>query len=162
MKLFVTGASGYIGSEFVKVAKSEGHIVTNLGRKWRIPYTIFWLDYDAVIHFAAAGVRRNSPHRTWNDCIEVNFGGTRDLLQAIVHSGATPTVFISGTIREEQTRDRPDYWHDPYIVSQKLRRVFVEEWARGYLGKVVYPFVDRCGTIEDVQALCHRILKDIQ
>ncbi len=158
MNLIVTGSRGCIGEEFVVHANAAGHQVTRFFRDQKFPW---WKGYDAVIHLAAAGVRRTSPTRTWDDCIAGNFGLTVRILQSITLEGATPTVFISGSIREKETKERPDYWSDPYIVSQKLRRLFVEEWAKTYRGRVIHPFCERCGDLADVEKLCAQILRDI-
>ncbi len=165
MKILLTGSTGYVGREFLKLAQAAGHDVTCFGHYLAEPKAIAaikWSSYDALVHLAAAGVRRTSPTRTWTDCMAVNFGGTRDLLQSLGASGVTPSVFISGTIRESQTGERPDYWSDPYIVSQKLRRSFVIEWERTYLGRVRYPYCERCGDRADVESLCLEILEAIK
>lgn len=164
MKIIVTGSTGRIGHVFVRMALAAGHDLTCLGHMLTVPERIAAIDWEgcgALVHLAAAGVKRGAADRTWADCIAVNFGGTRDLLGALKASGQTPAVYIAGTVRETQTRERPDYWGDPYIVSQKLRREFVHEWAQGYAGCVFHPFIERVNEPADAAKLCTRILEDI-
>lgn len=89
MKLFVTGATGFIGSHFVQQALEAGHAVTALRRspvsQPRIPLATqpIWLekpmdavtvkdfaDHDVLVHLAAHGMTPQPA--TWKDCFNVN------------------------------------------------------------------------------------------
>lgn len=92
MKLYVTGAAGFVGSTFVKLATERGHKVIALRRpgeetKIPVPEDITWVEGDlvdsalfnavpvttedsALVHFAAAGVLPGDA--SWEKCFKVN------------------------------------------------------------------------------------------
>jgi nucleoside-diphosphate-sugar epimerase len=88
MKIFITGATGFIGSHVLKQALAEGHNVTALrfaGERPKIPLPVEpqWVeggladdwsdilkDCDALIHLAAAGV--SMQNLEWKQLFSVN------------------------------------------------------------------------------------------
>jgi nucleoside-diphosphate-sugar epimerase len=164
MKLCITGFSGFIGTELRRQAAAAGHSFVCLGEILpdraqidRVP----WREFDAVIHLSAAGVNFGSPSRTWEQCMAVNFHGTRELLESIKASGAAPTIFIPGSVREEEMSDVLRYWADPYIVTKRLSGLFVKEWQRDYRGLVLRPIIGRCKDPGQVESVVARILEEI-
>jgi nucleoside-diphosphate-sugar epimerase len=140
MKILLTGASGFLGSEFMRQALEAGHDLTVMGREWTDENTLLrtkWDNFDAVVHLAAAGVKRNPP-RQWPACMTVNFHALRRMLAAIKASGASPLIFLAGSVRENEMTDRPSLWHDPYVVSKRMAALMVKDWANHYRGRVVH------------------------
>jgi nucleoside-diphosphate-sugar epimerase len=89
MKIFLTGATGFIGSHLLNIAVSEGFEIIALRRseksipKIKIEGDVFWLNksyeeitiedlfgVDIVIHLAAHSA--NVPYDTLENCIELN------------------------------------------------------------------------------------------
>jgi UDP-glucose 4-epimerase len=115
MHIFVTGATGFIGSHFVLHAMTENHTVTILRRLSPTRPTIAWpyqpryinsellsLDpsqlqgVDGIAHFAATGV---SPRiATWSNLEDTNIRGTLHMCNVAKEIGARIT--ISGTYAE--------------------------------------------------------------
>lgn len=103
MKIFVTGATGFIGSHLVHLAQSQGHDVVALrlaGSKPRISFDRQpkWLDgelsddwsealagCDVFVHLAAYGVASGS--NNWQRCFQVNVLDSIRLWQQAVAVG---------------------------------------------------------------------------
>jgi len=103
MHLFVTGATGFLGSHFLATALADGHEVTALrrsGSKPRIPLTQEpnWLDgnlnddwseqlqqCDTFIHLAAAGV--STSQNNWTHCFDVNVSQSLQIWQSAIACG---------------------------------------------------------------------------
>jgi nucleoside-diphosphate-sugar epimerase len=116
MKLFVTGATGFIGQNFIKKAIESNHQVYALTRNNLIPSTsetnlnLDWIigeldgDYedifkecDVLIHLASHGV---SPQPgNWYDCIDVNVKKSTQLIHNAINSGIN-NFLVSGTFAE--------------------------------------------------------------
>ncbi len=102
MRLFVTGATGFIGSHFANQAAQKGHHVIALRRPGSrppiaLPSTVMWIDgeldgfnteclrsCDTIVHFAAAGVRDLS---NWKLCFETNVIKSIALFESVVREG---------------------------------------------------------------------------
>ena len=113
MRLFVTGATGFVGSCFVRHAIAAGHQIVATRRQQREPVGptgVEWLDValdavgashlagcDALIHFAAVGVspkqasRRELTH--WNVAVP-------QLLLEAAHSIGMRRVVVAGSFAE--------------------------------------------------------------
>jgi nucleoside-diphosphate-sugar epimerase len=115
MKLFVTGATGFIGSHFVNAAHKSGYEVVGLRRvgsqpRIKLNKEPIWVeglldddfveilsDCDVLVHFAAFGV---SPQpANWNDCFYWNVLKSIDLLNQAINSGISK-IIIAGTFAE--------------------------------------------------------------
>lgn len=116
MKLFVTGATGFIGQNFIKKALESDHQVYALTRKNVMPFkfepssNLNWIigeldgDYkkifeqcDVLIHLASHGV---SPQPgSWSDCIDVNVKKSTQLILNAISSGIN-NFLVSGTFAE--------------------------------------------------------------
>ena len=115
MHIFVTGATGFIGSHFVELAMKKGCKVTALRHTraskplidW--PEEPLWLEENllslepcnlssisAIAHFAATGVSpRTAP---WDELEDINIRGTLRLCQLAKETGAK--IAISGSYAE--------------------------------------------------------------
>jgi len=114
MKLLVTGATGFIGSHFVRLALAQGHDVVALRR----PHSVMpvgleqvrWLSVpmdaidptdfagcDALVHLAAAGV---SPQKaTRAEMTRWNVGASLSLIESASSAGVRRVV-LAGTFAE--------------------------------------------------------------
>ena len=165
MKILLTGGSGLLGCEFSRQAKIAGHeVVTFSGdvRDMEATRRIWWMGVGALAHFAAIGVKFTSPDRTWENCMGTNLVGTLNLLDSITLSKCAPAVFIPGSVRELETMDVPHLWRDPYVVSKIAVAQAIDEWAKGYRGRVIRPSIHRLGTETDVQNAVSEIIEQIQ
>ena len=116
MRIFVTGATGFIGSHFVNQATTAGFEIIALRRhaKSKPPITLIqeplWLtkelaDVDsndlecckAVVHLAAAGV---TPQKaTWDELIRINIHASQNLFEIANRAGISRWV-VAGTFAE--------------------------------------------------------------
>lgn len=115
MKLFVTGATGFIGLHFINAAHKAGHEVVGLRRtgsqpRIRLEKEPVWVegsldgdfsnvlsDCDVLVHFAAYGV---SPQPAeWSDCFYWNVLKSIDLINQAINSGIKK-IIIAGTFAE--------------------------------------------------------------
>jgi UDP-glucose 4-epimerase len=115
MHIFVTGATGFVGSYFVRLAISSGHKVSALRRENSSKPKIYWpsepcwidssiLDLkadqlrgiNAIAHFAAAGVSPRAS--TWQELEKVNVHSTLHLCELAKIIGAR--ISISGSFAE--------------------------------------------------------------
>jgi len=110
MKIFLTGAGGFIGRTLLKRLAQEGHITTSLLLEDESadgiasitqivrgditqPATLGGLidDHDAVIHLAGAVGYGQS----WERCIAINVDGTRNVANEAVRAGAKRFIHMS-------------------------------------------------------------------
>jgi nucleoside-diphosphate-sugar epimerase len=103
MRIFVTGATGFIGSHFANAASAAGHDVVAVRRPGATPrvpvaQAVHWLDkalahvnaddctgIDAVVHFAAEGVSPGSV--SWQGCFQTNVIDSLALWTSAVRGG---------------------------------------------------------------------------
>jgi nucleoside-diphosphate-sugar epimerase len=101
--MFVTGATGFIGSHFVNAARADGHEVVGMRRPGSTPRVpvdlgVDWIEgdlpeirssdlagVDAVVHLAAAGV--NPAAARWNACFQTNVIDSLALWRAAATAG---------------------------------------------------------------------------
>ena len=127
MKLFVTGGTGFVGSNFVKQALEVGHNVVSQrrpGSQTRIPlvHEPQWVDRaldedfsqelagcDALVHLAAH--TPNPPYAALDECLYWNVVATVRLLQQAAYQGVN-RVLIAGTCFEYgQTAEEHEFVH---------------------------------------------------
>ena len=116
MRLFITGATGFIGSHVLSVALDAGFEVIALRRKSSsepvVPLSSqpIWCEgdlntlksdwfkgVDAVIHLASAGV---SPKQvSWSELVQVNVVGSLRLFEVVAEAGVRRCV-VAGTSHE--------------------------------------------------------------
>jgi UDP-glucose 4-epimerase len=154
MKIFITGATGFIGSHVVKQALAAGHTVLALRRSprsfLRIPLERQpqWLErsirqltaedikgFDVLVHLAATGV---SPRvATWQELSEVNVNGTihicslaKQLQSSLVIAGSFAEYGLSGLRYERIPPSAPLEPTFPYAASKAAACVICASFAR--------------------------------
>ena len=115
MRLFVTGATGFVGSHFVNAAHRAGHKVVALRRKGSKPRIELdqepeWIEgsldnefkkelkgCDALVHLAAHS--SNPPYDTLDQCLYWNLTASLNLLHQAYDAGIRK-ILIAGTCFE--------------------------------------------------------------
>lgn len=111
MKIAVTGASGLIGSAFVKAANARGDEVLKLvRRKPKTADEIFWdpttgqIDHllldgvDAIVHLAGAGVgERRWSEKYKKEILDSRVNSTKLIVKAIARMHRPPKVLVSAS-----------------------------------------------------------------
>lgn len=162
MKIFVTGATGFIGSHFINAALSDGHEIIALKRKnssprVKIKGSITWIEgvigdpvehymneCEALIHFAAYGV---SPQKTtWEDAFYWNVNQSIKTWKMAIKSGVKH-IIISGTAAEYGLSSL-DYKYipisanlepiGPYATSKVCSFIAAKELCRSHNVKLTY------------------------
>lgn len=154
MKLFLTGATGFIGSYILRHALGSGHTVLahrrklNINSRFKLSNSLSWLecpidkvspdlvlDCDAIIHLAATGV---SPRvSSWSELYEVNIRNT--LLMCELAQAANASLVLSGSYAEyglsalryhEIPVDAPLEPTSPYAASKAAGATLSISYAR--------------------------------
>lgn len=111
MKIVVTGASGLIGSAFVKAANARGDELLKLvRRKPKTADEIFWdpttgqIDHllldgvDAIVHLAGAGVgERRWSEKYKKEILDSRVNSTKLIVKAIARMHHPPKVLVSAS-----------------------------------------------------------------
>jgi nucleoside-diphosphate-sugar epimerase len=114
MKLFVTGATGFIGSNFVKKASQAGHTIVAQRRPQSLKHqhipVATWVEKeldgdfrsalkacDAIVHFASH--TPNPPYASLSDCTYWNVTATMSLLEQAAEVGIERFI-LAGTCFE--------------------------------------------------------------
>jgi UDP-glucose 4-epimerase len=116
MRLFLTGATGFIGSHVMAAALAAGHQVVAMRRNPKsqpvvpIPSHPEWYDgdiatlktghlknVDVVLHLAAIGV--SPKNASWKELIQTNVAGSLQILELSKASGISRCV-VTGTCHE--------------------------------------------------------------
>ena len=115
MRVFVTGASGFVGRRLLPRLEAHGHRVKGVDREVDItdPAALEGAlrreKPDAVVHLAAM----SSVARSWREperCYALNWGGTRNLLRATAQACPAARVLLIGSADAYGTtepRDQP-------------------------------------------------------
>jgi nucleoside-diphosphate-sugar epimerase len=157
MRIFVTGATGFIGSHVVAAALTAGHDVVALRRPGATPRvalpdepswregTIDTLDAraldgcDALVHLAAFGVVPGPP-APWTEYLQANAGATMHVLEC-ARMAEVPRLIVSGSCFE-YGRSAESYDAVPvdapllpigaYAASKAAASVLALAWARAH------------------------------
>ena len=128
MHLFITGATGFVGSSFVRAACRAGHRVSALRRHGSVsrvdaPEDVQWIDaaldadlsghlagVDCVVHLAAH--TPNPPYAALDECLYWNVFASAKLIQSAAAAGVVDflvagTCFEYGASAEGQTLIHP-------------------------------------------------------
>ncbi|MDB4356129.1 NAD(P)-dependent oxidoreductase [Akkermansiaceae bacterium] len=125
MKFFVTGGTGFIGSNFINRAISAGHQVKAIKRRGSYPpikvsNQVEWIEgsfqqvipligectSDCLIHFAAYGVYDTD---NWEQCFQVNLNDSFSLLRSAIDAGTSSIVLIGTCFEYGKSGERYDY-----------------------------------------------------
>lgn len=157
MKVFVTGAGGFIGSHLCEALRDAGHDVTGLAR-YRSQDCFGWLDevndvnkvrgdirdaeqmvamirgHDVVFHLAALGSIPYS-YDTPRSYIETNVTGTLNVLLAcrnarLVHTSTSEVYGTAQVPRQDETH--PINPQSPYAASKVAADALVKAFCLSY------------------------------
>lgn len=111
-RIFISGASGLIGSEVASLAKSSGAIVSaptrasgfDIRSREQVAELLNNFRPDYIIHAAAAGVSQSIPEK---ELWEINVSGTDNLLSAASRLSGSPKCILLGTCAEYALSDVP-------------------------------------------------------
>jgi nucleoside-diphosphate-sugar epimerase len=122
MKLFVSGATGFLGSHFIRAASEAGYQVTALRRnrdsepRIPLPHALSWLDkglrevteqdltgHDVLVHLAAAGVDLQAG---WEECFRVNVSDSLDLWIKAAKAGINRFVIVGSCFEYGRSGER--------------------------------------------------------
>lgn len=150
MRVYVTGASGFVGTRLKPALEAEGHGVRAADRevdvtdRSAVAAALTSARPDAVVHLAAQSSVADSlraPHEAWR----VNFLGTRAVLQAVADRAPRARVLVVGSADQyaptepgsapldETTPLRP---RNPYARSKAAAEQLARLAARGGLDVV--------------------------
>lgn len=125
MKIFLTGATGFIGSHFLKTALSSGHQVTAIrrpGSKTRIHLKLQpnWIDgdlndnweqalaeSDILVHLAATGVNERDNH--FDQCFKINVQQSLQLWLQAVRTGVKRFIICGSCSEYGSSGENYDY-----------------------------------------------------
>jgi len=154
MKLFITGANGYLGEFLTQYALDAGHKVTTLTRR---PHVVantsnmvlslydkdalkeLLKDQDVVIHLAAIAHNAEKKTKAKSDLYrQVNVENTLILARAAKAAGIKRFIFMSSVkVNGERTTGRPfvatdipqpedDYGRSKWAAEQALKELFAD------------------------------------
>lgn len=125
MKIFVSGATGFIGSHFLRAALQVGHEVTALRQspmstpRIHIEGAVAWRNgrlndvssddlrgHDALVHLAAAGVELTA---SWQKCFEVNVTQSLDLWIKAADAGVRRFVICGSCFEYGKSGERYEF-----------------------------------------------------
>jgi len=155
MRVFVTGAAGFLGSAIAQELAAVGHEVTAAVRPSRIQQGLavpgcqmtawdalhppeFLMPCDAVVHCATSN---DIISRDFGAGIDLSVKGTHHLLQRAKVAGVTRFIFLStiqvhgAELKGSITEDSPIVCETPYALNHFLGeetcRMFAHSWREG-------------------------------
>lgn len=157
MRIFVTGATGFIGSHFVNAALEQGHEVVGIRRsgaesRIRPAGAVAWLEKglaevtardfqrnDVLVHLAAAGVDQSSDND--RECFDVNVVQAERLLSAGADAGVSRVIFCGSCFEyglaaidyDRIPADAPLFPNGPYHASKAAASQLATGWAFHHL-----------------------------
>jgi len=148
MRIFVTGATGFIGSNFLNYALSEGHDIVALKRskdsRTRIKLNVepFWLvkeldqvvkedlkDVDVVLHLAAHSM--SPPYDTLENCLYWNLIAPVKLFKQAILAGIKSFVVAGSCF--EYGKSGEDYDFIPITAPLRPTLTYAASKAASYL-----------------------------
>ena len=155
MRIFLTGGTGFIGSNFIEHALLEGHEIYALARKGSIPKIKltrepFWIcgdlskdvsEYlsksDSLVHLAAHGVYNGGANSNWEESIKWNIVSTLNLFESAYNSGiknylVTGSCFEYGKSAEKHNTIPADASLEPlsaYASTKAAASILLKAWA---------------------------------
>ncbi len=149
--IFITGASGFIGKAVVKTLCQENYTLTALllpDEEAKLPESVHIVygdltdtqslsgklkNHQTVIHIAGA-----VGFQSWKNCISINIGGTRNILEEMLKSGIRRFIYMSsvsvyGRVPDVHiTEDFPykkigDPYGDTKIEAEKLIKEYTQK-----------------------------------
>jgi UDP-glucose 4-epimerase len=99
MRVVVTGASGFIGSNLVRCLEAKGHRVCRAGRQTAHEP---WEGFEALVHLANIAHTRADPAALWR----INVEGTLATARKAVAAGIRRFVFMSSVKAAGEAGDR--------------------------------------------------------
>lgn len=150
MRVFVTGANGFVGQWLEKELRCHGHEVVGAPGPDVLDIAdrsglVRWLDHpggppDALIHLAGMAFAPDAGHDP-AEAFRVNVGGTVALFEALRELGIRPPVLVSGsadvygTPRPEDLplrEDAPSAPNSPYALSKVAQEGAAAEASARY------------------------------
>lgn len=125
MKIFVTGANGFIGSHFIKQAITNGHNVVGLRKSKRpakidLPIQPKWVEGDlesdiskelkgceCLVHLSAYGV--NPKHDSWQEAFRWNVAASLNIWKQAHLSGIKRFIIIGSCSEYGKSAERYEY-----------------------------------------------------
>jgi len=155
MEIFLTGATGFLGKQVLRLLLADGHTVYSLTRhasqlatpnmievsgdlvsdKWTAD--VPWGRIDAVVHLAASGVKAS--HRNWREAFEVNVGGTFKLLETIkAKATKKPRLIVTRSFYERVMHQESALRENAYISTKSISTEIIKAWSKDYSGSVCF------------------------
>lgn len=104
MKIGLTGASGFIGTQFARLARERGHEVVAFSRNPRAGVRKFSLaeppdvsGLDAIVHLAGESILGLWTSEKKRRILDSRVLGTRALVEALNTTPDAPRIFVSGS-----------------------------------------------------------------
>lgn len=155
MKLFVTGATGFIGSHFLRVALADGHAVTAQKRHeqsqpiLKLEHQPTWVcsplneikegdiaDADAIVHLAARGVTNLTDNL--EDLLKANVLDPISLFRVAYNAGVKKLIVAGSCFEYGRSAERFDYIPpdapleptNPYATSKAIASLAFQALAK--------------------------------
>lgn len=141
MRILVTGASGFTGRHFTRLARTSGYevheLTSNLLDKRRLFEEVAKREPDFVLHLAAISFVQ---HARLSDFFDVNVKGTQYLLEALVRLKHRPQriLLTSSSSVYGNAANSPIAETSPLnpVNAYGESKVQMEELAKGYLSEL--------------------------
>ena len=155
MNIFLTGGSGFIGSNFINHAIEEGHNIYAIIRKKSLPklnlkkqptwiegdlntdFSFYLKKSDCLVHLAAYGVSDGGINKNWDKAINCNVVQTLNLfenafkcgLKKFLVAGSCFEYGKSGKVLKKIPPDAPLAPYGAYASSKAAASIILNAWA---------------------------------